>query len=288
MNSTTPIASLEPPSSDVRSPVLLESVAMVFRLLDEMANARRPLGVTELATLIEEPKPRVYRHLASMRQLGIVEQDPMNDKYRLGAKLVVYGAASSEQFDLRALADPYLTRIRDATGQTALLSVATYDTALVVSCVESRANVCISVKPGNRVQPHCSAQGRTVLAFADEASQQRVFRRKLQRLTDRTLVDPADLAARLALIRARLWDDADGEVTPGVNALCCPILRDDKVILGTIGIVGPSAEILSPPTAEMLEPIRQAAAELSARLNCSAYEAVPSAEAALSASPGTQ
>ncbi|WP_250520746.1 MULTISPECIES: IclR family transcriptional regulator [unclassified Caballeronia] len=253
-------------------PAVLESVGIVFRLLDELSSARRPMGVTELAQIVEEPKPRVYRHLASLRQLGVVEQDIVSEKYRLGARLVIYGAAASEQFDLRTLADPYLTQIRDATGQTALLSVATNDTALVVATVESKANVCISVKPGNRVQPYCSAQGRIVLAFADEATQQRVMRRKMQPLTARTMTDPVELAARLELIRARLYDDADGEVTFGINALCCPIFGHGNAVLGTIGVVGSSGEVVSPPDPTMLEHIQSAAAALSARLNGDAYE----------------
>lgn len=253
-------------------PAVLESVGIVFRLLDELSSARRPMGVTELAQIVEEPKPRVYRHLASLRQLGVVEQDVVSEKYRLGARLVIYGAAASEQFDLRTLADPYLTQIRDATGQTALLSVATNDTALVVATVESKANVCISVKPGNRVQPYCSAQGRIVLAFADEETQQRVMRRKMPPLTSRTMTDPVELAARLELIRARLYDDADGEVTFGINALCCPIFGHGNVVLGTIGVVGSSGEVVSPPDPAMLEHIQSAAAALSARLNGDAYE----------------
>ncbi|RQS26448.1 MULTISPECIES: IclR family transcriptional regulator [unclassified Burkholderia] len=253
-------------------PAVLESVGIVFRLLDELSSARRPMGVTELAQIVEEPKPRVYRHLASLRQLGVVEQDPVSEKYRLGARLVIYGAAASEQFDLRTLADPYLTQIRDATGQTALLSVATNDTALVVATVESKANVCISVKPGNRVQPYCSAQGRIVLAFADEASQQRVMRRKMLPLTPMTMTDPGKLAERLELIRARLYDEADSEVTVGINALCCPIFGMNNVVLGTIGIVGSSGEVVSPADPAQLKPIQQAAAELSARLNGDAYE----------------
>jgi IclR family transcriptional regulator, KDG regulon repressor len=133
-------------AAESTGPAILESVGIVFRLLDELALARRPLGVTELSQVVEEPKPRVYRHLASMKQIGVVEQDPVSEKYRLGSKLVVYGTASAEQFDLRAMADPYLTRLRDSTGQTALLSVATHDSALVVSAVEStrrRAGSCL-------------------------------------------------------------------------------------------------------------------------------------------------
>lgn len=261
----------EEPTIGSKGPALLESVEMAFRLLDELTSARRPLGVTELALLLDAAKPRTYRHLASLRQLGIVEQDPSSEKYRLGAKLVSYGDAASEQFDLRALADPYLTRIRDATGQTALLAVADHDSALVVSCVESNANVCISVKPGNRVLPYGSAQGRTVLAFSDEANQQRVMRRKMPRLTDNTMSTPEALAIRLKLIRQRFYDDAEGELTPGINALCCPLFRENDVIAGTIGVVGPSSAIPTPPPKAMLQEIQSAAAEISERLNAMTY-----------------
>ncbi|MGF0237316.1 IclR family transcriptional regulator [Rhodococcus sp. IEGM1300] len=262
---------IDEPATGATGPALLESVEMAFRLLDELTAARRPLGVTELALLLSAAKPRTYRHLASMRQLGIVEQDPNTEKYRLGAKLVSYGDAASEQFDLRALVDPYLTRIRDATGQTSLLAVATHDSALVVSCVESKANVCISVKPGNRVLPYGSAQGRTVLAFSDQASQQRVMRRKMPRITDTTVCTPEELAVRLELIRQRLYDDADGELTPGINALCCPLFRENDIVVGTIGIVGPSSAIPSPPPMAMLKEIQAAAAEISERLNAMTY-----------------
>lgn len=261
-------------AAETTGPAILESVGIVFRLLDELALARRPLGVTELAQILEEPKPRVYRHLASMKQIGAVEQDPVSEKYRLGAKLVVYGTASAEQFDLRALADPYLTRLRDVTGQTALLSVATHDSALVVSAVESTRSVVISVKPGNRPATHCSAQGRLVLAYLDGAAQQRALRRKLQPFTDRSIVDPAQILERLDMIRERLYEDADGELIEGVNVLAAPIFRENDVLVGSIGVIGTSRDVPSPPGADLLEAVQSAAAELSSRLKSEIYERV--------------
>jgi IclR family transcriptional regulator, KDG regulon repressor len=262
------------PDAEPTGPVLLESVGIVFRLLDELALARRPLGVTELAQIVGEPKPRVYRHLASMKQVGAVEQDPITEKYRLGAKLVVYGTAASEQFDLRAVADPYLTRLRDVTGQTAVLAVATHDSALVVAVAESTRSVVISVKPGNRPAIHCSAQGRLVLAYLDQVAQQRVLRRKLPKFTDRSMVDPAEIQARLAIIRERLYEDADGELLEGVNLLAAPIFRERDVLVGSIGVVGPSRDVPSPPTADLLNAIRSTAAELSVQLHSDIYQRV--------------
>ncbi|WP_213763603.1 IclR family transcriptional regulator [Caballeronia sp. dw_19] len=271
-SNTTPI--------DKSGPALLESVAIVFRLLDELSAARRPLGVTELADIVDEPKPRVYRHLASMRQMGAVEQDPSTEKYRLGAKLVIYGTAASEQFDLRAIADPYLTKLRDTLGQSAVLSVVTHDSALVVAAVDSNNGVCITVKPGNRVPAHCSAQGRLVLAFLPPEDQQRILRRKLQRFTARSITDPVVLARRLEAVRAQLYEDANGEVIDGINVLSAPIFRDNDVMVGAIGIIGPTHDVPSPPPPALLEHVQQAAAELSERLNCDKYRraGLPSTE----------
>lgn len=46
-----------------------------MRLLDEMAWARRAMRITELADLMGETKPRIQRHLATLKQMGMVEQE---------------------------------------------------------------------------------------------------------------------------------------------------------------------------------------------------------------------
>jgi IclR family KDG regulon transcriptional repressor len=201
----------------------------------------------------------------------VVEQDALSDKYRLGAKLVSYGTAANTQFDLRALAEPYLTRLRDATGETALLSVAADESALVVATVESNNPVCISVKPGNRVPIHSSAQGRIVLAWCDEATQGKFLKRKLQRFTDKSIIDPVQLRKRLAQIRERLYDDASGEVLAGVNVLAAPIFSAENELAGTIGIIGATGSVPSPPPEALLRTVQGTAAELSARLNSNMY-----------------
>ncbi|MBI2728373.1 MAG: IclR family transcriptional regulator [Polaromonas sp.] len=253
-------------------PGILESVGIVFDILDKLTQAGRPLGVTELAQLMNEPKPRVYRHLASMRQLGVVEQEALSEKYRLGARLVGYGAAANNQFDLRALATPYLNRLRDATGETAVLSVADQASALVIASADSANPVCISVKPGNRVPVHSSAQGRIVLAWCDAATQRKLLKPKLQRFTDKSSVDPQEVLERLARIRERLYEDANGEMIEGVNVLAAPIFSAGDELVGVIGIIGAARDVPSPPASKLLKAVQGTAAEISARLGSDIYE----------------
>ena len=113
----------------------LQSVQTAFRILDELSNAHGPVGLTDLAGALGELKPRVYRHLSTLKGLGVVFQDARNGGYRLGGKLFSLGEAALEQFDLRFVAAPFLTRLRDQTQQTALLSVPGNGEPIVVSCV---------------------------------------------------------------------------------------------------------------------------------------------------------
>src|SRR5262245_20073759 len=89
----------------------LDSVAVVAQILDELAAAQQPLGVTQLARQLQHSKARMHRYLASLRRAGLVEQDAASERYRLGWKLFQLGEAAGQQFDLRRLAEGHLRRL---------------------------------------------------------------------------------------------------------------------------------------------------------------------------------
>lgn len=249
----------------------LQSLQAAFRILDELSNAHHPVGLTDLAGMLGELKPRVYRHLSTMKRLGVVFQDARNGQYSLGGKLFSLGEAALEQFDLRFVAAPYLTRLRDQTQQTALLSVPGNGEPIVLSCVEYRDRLSISSRAGNRPPPHCSSQGRIALAFADDVARKRVLKRKLTAFTKHSITEPKVIEARLGVIRERFFEDAVDEVRLGINALSAPVFRDNDELIGIIGIVGTSAEIGTPPPRPLIATLHRVAGSLSAELNCRAY-----------------
>jgi DNA-binding IclR family transcriptional regulator len=249
----------------------LQSLQTAFRILDELSNAHQPVGLTDLARVLGELKPRVYRHLSTMKRIGVVFQDARNGQYSLGGKLFSLGEAALEQFDLRFVAAPYLTRLRDQTRQTALLSVPGNGEAIVLSSVEYRDRLSISSRPGNRPPPHCSSQGRIALAFADEAARRRILKRKLPSFTKHSITDVALIEARLDVIRKRLFEDAADEVRLGINALSAPLFRDNNEFIGIIGIIGTSVEIGTPPSLPLIATLHHVAGTLSAELNCRIY-----------------
>jgi IclR family KDG regulon transcriptional repressor len=249
----------------------LQSLQTAFRILDGLSSAHGPVGLTDLAAMLGELKPRVYRHLSTMKRLGVVFQDARNGRYSLGGKLFSLGEAALEQFDLRFVAAPYLTRLRDQTRQTALLSAPGNGEPIIISCVEYRDRLSISSRPGNRAPSHCSSQGRIALAFADAPTRKRVLERKLAAYTKHSIIDRQIIEARLRLIRERFFEEADDEIRLGINALSAPVFRDNDEFIGIIGIVGTSVEIGTPPAAPLIATLHRIAGSLSAELNCRIY-----------------
>jgi DNA-binding IclR family transcriptional regulator len=252
--------------------VSVQSVATSFRILDELAAAGRPMRLTEIANALQETKAKVHRHLTTLRQLGAIEQDGGTERYRLGWKLMQLGESVAEQYNLREIAAPHLSAIRDETRETALLAVPVGWETQVISVADNiYARVFISIKPGNRPLPHAAAQGRVVLAFSAPDIVDRALSRELVRLTPHTLTDKVLLRERFAAIRGRLWDTADSEIIEGVNTLSVPILRDGNEIAGVFSIVGLSPNIPGDPDPRQLEVLHRHARLLSESLNGMAY-----------------
>ena len=262
-----------PPASATRKPNSVEAIKVAIRMLNEMALARRAMRITELADKMGETKPRIHRHLATLKEMGLVEQEQASEKYRLGWRLFQLGEAAGAQFDLRYRAEPYLIKLRDELKQTAVLAIPINDQPMVIATAENiYARICVSVKPGNRPLPHCSAFGRLMLAYSSHESQQSLLSGALPSETEDSLIDRQSVLDRLPLIRQRLFDYAAGEMMVGINTVVVPVFRDDDVLAGAIGIVGSIQEIPDPPRLEQIALLQKYAEELSVQLNSSAYQ----------------
>lgn len=250
----------------------IKSLAAAIRVLDALAAAGEPVRITELAKSLGETKAKVHRYLSTFRNLGIVEQARASQRYRLGWKLYQLGQAALEQFDLKRIAEPHMTRLRDLMRQTAVLSIPIGGEALVISNIEHTGTaIKIAGVTGSIAPSNASAQGRIMLAYAGRPQQKKILSRPQPRLSPTSMVDPKAIEMRLALIRKRLYDSAAGETVVGINTIAAPIFdRDDKVI-GAVGILGSIHFIPDPPDPKQIAAVQACAAAISAEFGSDRY-----------------
>lgn len=251
---------------------LIQSVVMTGQILEALAAAGQPMRLTALANHLGEPKARMHRHLSTLKHLGFVDQDAETECYRLGLKLAHVGQAAMEQFDLRRLAEPYMMKLRDLSGQTTVLSIPASGDAIVSAAWEFPNPVMISVKLGYRLPAHASAQGRLTLAFSPPELLGRVLSRKLQAYTPRTLTDPAKLRERIAIVRRQLYEISEDETLLGISAVAAPILNFNNEMVGTIAVVGTTQYVHDPVDPQQLLNLRACAKAISLKLNSTGYE----------------
>jgi DNA-binding IclR family transcriptional regulator len=248
-----------------------QSITAAARVLGELATVRQPLGVTDLARRLGESKARVFRHLATLRQVGFVTQEPDGDRYQLGWNLYRLGMAAGELYGLAPVAQRHMTLLRDRTQETTAMAVPAGGDALVMASVASERQVAISIKLGVVIAANYSALGRVLLAFAEPAVQQQILARKMVARTPQSITEPARLRQRLVRIRERWWEVAVNENNFGIATLAAPVFDAHDRPCAAVAIVGSSLRIDEPPDAELLAQVKGCAASISAELGSQAW-----------------
>lgn len=244
----------------------LQAVTLAFQILEFLAGSRGGAGVSDIARALGTTKSRVHRHLRTLVASGYIVQSPESEKYGVGGRLLTLGRAVAENHDLASLARDALRDLRDQVGQSAVISRADREGAVVLASLAGPDMIEIVVRPGAVMALHCTAQGKLVLAHGEAALRERVLLSRLEMRTPHTITDPDVLRAELERIRAQGWATAPGESMEGVNALAAPVFDGGGVLVGTLAILGSIQFIRATPSAEQTRHVVAAAARLSAQL----------------------
>lgn len=239
----------------------IEAVVTTLRIIEHLAEADGPIGVSELANALGSPKPRIYRHLRTLCERNYVVQDPHTDKYVLSLRLYFLSQRIPEKTSFLSEARHVLPDLRDDLGQTVAIGVVEDGGVRVVEILRHKAAIQITTPPGTLFALHDSAQGKVALAFGPEALWRQVEARlgssgtALRRL--RKQVDE---------VRGRGWAVAPEAVLLGVNALAAPVFDASGGLAGTIAIVGSVQYVQPQPARSMIAAVTGAALGISQRL----------------------
>ena len=113
------------------------------------------------------PKSSTHRLLGELAGLGIVRRTE-DGRYSLGPRLLYWGEAAAETFDLRAVAEPAMRRLRDEVGESVHLYIRDGDTRTCIAAVEARHELRPFIQLGRPLPLRAGAAGKLLLAFADE------------------------------------------------------------------------------------------------------------------------
>ena len=249
-----------------------------LRVLESLAEAGRPLGLTEIGGRLGLTRSSVFRLAYTLRHMGFIEEVEGSKGFRLGPRVLNLGFAYLTAQDIIETARPELELLRDRTGVTTHLAIRDGADVLYLSCIQTRTGFLSNMNVGSRMPAHATPMGWLLMADLSPREVGQLFRQvPLAPLTAQTPTDLAALAARIGDAASLGHVVSRGAMEPGGSSVAAPVFGRDGKVAAAIDISGPdSAFDLAELESRYVPEVRAAAGRISARLGYQeAFRAAP-------------
>lgn len=225
---------------EVKSKKTIKSVEKAFALIDYLAQTEDDQGVTQISSAMQTGVSATYHLLNTLKESGVIEQNPLTKKYKLGLKLWQIGMLAYNQNELASALRPYLRKLMHKTGETANLTVLDNNKIVYIAQEESDHLLKMFTKTGASAPLHCTGAGKVLLAYLPEFKQKHILDEiDLKRFTAKTLTTEVELREELLSINNQGFGTDDEEREEGVSCIGAPIFGPDHSIVACMSISGP-------------------------------------------------
>jgi IclR family KDG regulon transcriptional repressor len=248
---------------------MVKSVSRTVKILD-LLSREGAKNITEISKSLSFPKSSVHEIVATLLAEGIVGRDSDPGRYTLGLKLFEWGKQAQAALEIRRVAVPSLRALHRELDETVYLTVPDGKEVLYIECFESTRRLRTYSVIGIRAPLHCTAVGKSVLAWLDEAEVESVIQSMgLPRFTANTITDRRDLMRELEQIRTKGYATDVMEHEEGVCCVGAPVRDHTGKVIASISVSGPSQRLTAAKMEESAHLIKEKAAEISRRLGYS-------------------
>ncbi len=238
-----------------------------LRVLEIVAGARRPLGISEIAAELGLTRSSVFRLVYTLRHMGFLEEEHAK-QFTLGPRVLNIGFAFLASKDIIEIARPELEALRDETQVSTHLAIRDERDVLYLSCVQTRSGFLSNMNVGSRVPAYASPMGWLLLAGLPQPELDALFRTTaFEALTDQT---PSSMQALLKTVETAAGQGfviSRGVMEAAGSSISAPIRNRRGEIVAAIDNSGPdSAFDLDEIDGRYLKAVCAAAKRISERL----------------------
>lgn len=236
------------------------AVDKCFDILDLLAKAKKPLGISDISRSLDLNKSTVFNIVHTLIDLNALENNS-DGKFVLGMRFYVLGNAAGRRSDIIQIAHPYLESINQKTKLSAFLGIRSDFRTILIDKVDSAHGIKISSEIGMQMPILAGAGIKAMLSqLTDAQIDQALSQCKLKKFTPHSIVDKK--AYKEEILRVR----EDGiaydleEYIEGMVAVAVPIKitgRDLQAAIWTVGLTRQVPEASIPELTGFLKGIAQ-------------------------------
>jgi IclR family pca regulon transcriptional regulator len=249
-----------------------QSLERGLAILSAFRSDRAVLGVSELSRELGLSRSTAHRYIATLFELGYLDQDPVTRKYRLGPRVLDLGFSAINSMDLREVAAPHLQALSDETGRTANLAVLDgIDIVYIERCRTSQVgqrDIDLNLHIGSRLPAYCTSLGKVLLAGLPPDEQRAALEHvDFDQRGPNTLTERDELLHELERVARAGLAVNNEELAYGLRAIAAPIHSQSGDVVAAINLaVHRTAVSLDELVAHLGPPLKRTAEAISSRL----------------------
>jgi IclR family pca regulon transcriptional regulator len=242
------------------------AIARAMAVLESFDADRPEMTLSEIAARTGISPATVRRCLHTLTVLGYVRQ--AGRRFRLGPRVLTLAQGFTGANRIDELVGREVQRLVDAFNDPSSVAVLDGFQVVYVATIARPSALRPSARVGTRYPAHATSLGKVLLAFAPpEVRAAYLARPALEAPTDRTIADPARLAAALARVAEQGYAVSIDELDYGIASIAVPILDADGRAVAAINSSGYSGRQSEESLVRTrLAELRDCARTISARL----------------------
>jgi DNA-binding IclR family transcriptional regulator len=217
-----------------------------MKILDYIAEERRPVTITELSKYLHIPKSSVFSLVYTLLDGKYLEMDSSTKTFKLGFKLFQAGVTYLSQVQLHQTAHPILHDLMEKVNDTVHLAVEDDNHLVFIDSIEAEKSVIRSISRLGRssVPMYCSGLGKAILAsWSDEKLERTFSREPFHVFTPRTISSFSDLMVHIRRIRQCGYALDDRESSNDLYCTACPVYDRTNKVIAAISVSVPMTRL---------------------------------------------
>ena len=221
------------------------AVERALIILKYVASSHEGLGVREIAKKFGYSPSVVQKILQALAAHDFVLQESDSQVYQLGPAALQVGLSGLSKMEIRKATKPFLQKLAEKSGETALLGVKTNEGVIYIEKCLSPNAIRMDPPIGAFRPFNSTAVGKCLLAEKSEDEIENLFKENyFVKSTRHSLIALEEIKQEIRIVREQGYALDREEYEEGAMCVGAPIKNFENQIIAAIAVAGPATRMV--------------------------------------------
>jgi IclR family pca regulon transcriptional regulator len=214
----------------------VKSLARGFQLMKVIAQAGRPVTLTEIANKLGDNCVTTSRICYTLTKLGYIQRTH-GKAYQLTPQVLELGFSAIFTTEWREIANYFLNQLFQELNETVNAVILVDASIFYIIRIPKLKIINLDIKVGTRFPVHCTSMGKVLMAYSSQEKINEALQRiEFERFNENTITNLNQYMKELNKVRKRGYAISDEEHTIGYRSISVPLIDKTGYAFAAINV----------------------------------------------------